>query len=146
MASGAVPMSTFSAHDSLVATMIVMAAADSTMTESETETVTAIVGLLPVFRGFAPQRIAEISAIVVQMLQEENGIDQIMALVEEGLPGRLAETAYALACDVAAADGGLSYEEIQLLEIIRHRLGLDRLNAAAIERGARARHATLDDA
>lgn len=136
-------MSTFSAQDSLVATMIAMAAADSTMTDSEVESVTAIVGLLPVFRGFEPRRIAEISAIVVQMLQEESGIDQIMALVEEGVPGYLIETAYALACDVAAADGELSYEEMQLLEIIRHRLGVDRLSAAAIERGARARHATL---
>ena len=136
-------MSTFTAQDSLVVTMIVMAAADSTMTDNEMETVTAIVGLLPVFNDFEPARIAQISTVVVQMLQEESGIDQIMTLVEEGLPTHLTETAYALACDVAAADGGLSYEEIQLLEIIRHRLGLDRLNAAAIERGARARHMTL---
>jgi tellurite resistance protein len=133
-------MSAFNAQDSLVATMILTAAADAAMTAREAEVITAIVGLLPAFKDFDAARISEISTVVVQMLQEDNGVDQIVALVEEGLPEPLVETAYALACDVAAADGGLSYEEIQFLEIIRHRLGLDRLNAAAIERGARARH------
>jgi tellurite resistance protein len=136
-------MSAFNAQDSLVATMILTAAADAAMTEREAEVITAIVGLLPVFEGFDAGRIAEISTVVVQMLQEESGVDQIMSLVEEGLPDDLAETAYALACDVAAADGSVGTEEMNLLELVRHRLEIDRLNAAAIERGARARHRRL---
>ena len=43
-------------------------------------------------------------------------------------------------CDVAAADGTLDEAELRLLEEIRYELDLDRLHAAAIERGARARH------
>jgi tellurite resistance protein len=136
-------MSAFNAQDSLVATMILTAAADAAMTEREAEIITAIVGLLPVFEGFDAGRIAEISTVVVQMLQEESGIDQIMSLVEEGLPDDLVETAYALACDVAAADGSVGTEEMNLLELLRHRLEIDRLSAAAIERGARARHRHL---
>ena len=42
--------------------------------------------------------------------------------------------------DVVAADGDASQEELRMLEMIRHRLDVDRLSAAAIERGARARH------
>ena len=61
----------------------------------------------------------------------------------EGLPERLHETAYALACDVAAADERISQEELRLLELLRHRLSVGRLPAAAIERGARARHLRL---
>jgi uncharacterized tellurite resistance protein B-like protein len=57
------------------------------------------------------------------------------------LPDRLRETAYALACDVVAADGTAAQEELRLLEIMRHSLDIDRLNAAAIERGAAARYA-----
>ena len=136
-------MSAFNAQDSLVATMILTAAADAAMTEREAEVITSIVGLLPVFEGFDAARIAEISTAVVQMLQEESGVDQIMSLVEEGLSDDLAETAYALACDVAAADGTVGTEEMNLLELVRHRLEIDRLNAAAIERGARARHRRL---
>ena len=65
-----------------------------------------------------------------------------MALDEiaTALPKPLRETAYALACDVAAADGKPVEEELQLLEMIRHRLSVDRLVAAAIERAALARH------
>ena len=39
-----------------------------------------------------------------------------------------------------AADGDASQEELRMLEMIRFRLDVDRLTAAAIERGARARH------
>ena len=55
----------------------------------------------------------------------------------------LFETAYALSCDVAAADGELGETEMQFLEEIRWELSIGRLNAAAIERGARARHMTV---
>lgn len=138
-------MSPLNPQDSLVAIMILTAAADSRMSARETEAITAMVGLLPVFRGFDPARVSEISSIVLEMLQDDDGIDQILALVEQGLPHGLVETAYALACDVAAADGDIALEEMRLLEIMRHHLGLDRLNAAAIERGARARHRRLED-
>ena len=46
----------------------------------------------------------------------------------------------AIACDVAAA--GTSAAEVErVLELLRHRLGLERLIAAGIERGSRARFA-----
>ena len=66
-----------------------------------------------------------------------------LALVNAGLPEKLRETAYAMACDVAAADGQIKQEELRLLEIMRHELRVGRLPAAAIERGARARHTVL---
>ncbi len=59
------------------------------------------------------------------------------------MPQKLRETAYALACDVAAADGKVQEEEALMLEMIRHRLNIERLAAAAIERGARARFMRL---
>ena len=59
------------------------------------------------------------------------------------LSAPLRETAYALACDVAAADGRPAEAELRMLEMIRHRLHIDRLAAAAIERAAQARHRTL---
>lgn len=44
---------------------------------------------------------------------------------------------------MAAADGYTTQEELRLLELLRDSLEIDRLNAAAIERGARARHMVL---
>lgn len=60
--------------------------------------------------------------------------------MRDALPERLNETAYALACDIAASDGTLTQSELRMLEEMRHELTIDRLHAAAIkERGARAR-------
>ena len=63
-----------------------------------------------------------------------------LGLVAEALPERFNETAYALACDIAAADGAVNMSELKLLEIVRHDLRVGRLAAAAIERAARAKH------
>jgi tellurite resistance protein len=81
-----------------------------------------------------------ISKTVFDLFEQEDGLDALFGLIRENLPERLFETAYALACDVAAADGTLGEAELRLLEEIRYELNLDRLHAAAIERGARARH------
>ena len=66
--------------------------------------------------------------------------DRLWALIRDGLPERLHETAYALACDVATADGRLREVELRMLEEVREELAIDRLHAAAIEWGARVRH------
>ena len=67
----------------------------------------------------------------------------IEAMIKAALPQKLCETAYALACDVAAADSTVTQEEARLLDLLRYELKIGKLVAAAIERGARARHITL---
>jgi len=42
-------------------------------------------------------------------------------------------------------DGLLKQSELRILEEVRYELKLDRLHAAAIERGARARHISLPE-
>ena len=81
-----------------------------------------------------------VSQIVFDLFEQEDGLDALFGLIRDNLPERLNETAYALACDVAAADGSLAETELRLLEEIRYELSIDRLHAAGIERGARARH------
>jgi len=76
------------------------------------------------------------------LLGEDNGLENTLELINGSLPKHLHETAYALACDVAAADGEASQEELRLLQLLRFRLKVRRLEAAAIERGVRARYAT----
>ena len=44
---------------------------------------------------------------------------------------------------IVAADGHASQEELQLLEVLSYDLEIDPLAAAAIQRGARARHTSL---
>jgi hypothetical protein len=77
------------------------------------------------------------------MLGRDAGLEEALKTVKAALPAKLRETAYALACDVAAAGGELTQETLRLLELLRHRLLVDRLVAAAIERGARVRFTRL---
>ena len=67
----------------------------------------------------------------------------MFGFVLDKLPARLHETAYALACDIAAVGGRLYAEEIRLLEYLRHKLEIGRLPAAAIEHGAKVRYQTI---
>ncbi|MEL6277815.1 MAG: tellurite resistance TerB family protein [Pseudomonadota bacterium] len=131
-----------SPQDALIATMILMSAADRNMSDSELKEIGAIVELLPAFENYDNTRITVVSETVVDLLEQEEGLDTLLGMIAGAIPmgEGLNETAYALACDVAAADGAIKQEEIRLLEIIRHRLQVGRLSAAAIERAARARH------
>lgn len=130
----------FSPQDSLVALMVAVSAADSQMRTAELLTIEQQVNTLPVFSDYDIDRMQRLAQTVFDLIEEEDGLDALFGLIREGLPERLRETAYALACEVAAADGRLRQTELRMLEEVRHELAIDRLAAAAIERGARARH------
>ena len=130
----------FSAQDSLVALMVAVSASDEDIRTAELIKIQSSVNMLPVFAGYDIDRLTVISKTVLDLFEQEDGLDALFGLIREALPERLNETAYALACDVAAADGTLEEAELRLLEEIRYELNIDRLHAAAIERGARARH------
>jgi tellurite resistance protein len=133
-------ISPMSPQDALIAVTLVTAIADDRMSEKEYREIMATVNLLPVFNEYDTDRIAGIIDTVQAFLDEEDGLDDLIGLVKSAMPDKLYETAYALACDVAAADGSVALGEMRMLEELRQGLELDRLNAAAIERGARARH------
>lgn len=127
----------------LIHTMVLVSASDGTMSDSELHSISEIVRTLPVFADFPADSIADVAKQCVGTLQAEDGLDRALNEIRDRLPDYLRETAYAVACDVVAADGEAAQEELRLLEMLRHRLGVDRLAAAGIERGARARHMSL---
>ncbi|THH35199.1 2-dehydro-3-deoxyphosphooctonate aldolase [Aliishimia ponticola] len=132
-----------SPQDCLLALMIAVSASDADIRTAELVKIESAVNLLPIFGGYDEDRLKVVMQIVFDLFEQEDGLDALFGLIREHLPERLNETAYALACDVAAADGQLQEAELRLLEEIRYELNIDRLHAAAIERGARARHTTL---
>ncbi|TQS73152.1 2-dehydro-3-deoxyphosphooctonate aldolase [Rhodobacteraceae bacterium] len=139
--TNAVP--SLSAPDALVAVMVAVSASDEEIRTTELLAIERIVNHLPVFATYDTDRVGTVAHTVYALLSEVDGLEALFGLVRDALPERLYETAYALACDVAAADGTLNSQELRMLEEIRQELWLDRLHAAAIERGARARHMTL---
>ena len=131
-----------SPQDCLVAVMIAVSASDENIRTSELVKIQSAVNMLPVFADYDIDRIKRMSRLVLELFEQEDGLDALFGLIRDNLPERMNETAYALACDVAAADGTLAETELRLLEEMRYELNIDRLHAAAIERGERARHLT----
>ena len=129
-----------SSQDALVAIMVAVSASDDRVSKRELISIIRIVEHLPIFLGYDKSRIKIVAQVVFDLFEEEDGLDALFGLIKESLPEYLNETAYALACDVAASDGRLKEIELQLLAEIRYELNIDRLHGAAIERGARARH------
>jgi tellurite resistance protein len=138
-----VPLTDFTPEDTLIALMISVSASDETIRTSELISIERMVNHLPVFSGYDMDRIREVSNRLFSILADEDGLDVLWATVRRTLPERLYDTAYAMACDVAAADGAAREGELRFLEEMRYELNLDRLLASAIEAGARARHRKL---
>lgn len=130
-------------HNALVFTMVLVAAAEGVMTDAELEVIGRLVRYLPIFQDFDLERLPHVGRDCAELLKEDDGLDLACDMINEALPARLRETAYALACEVAAADGTVAEEERRLLDLLRQRLQLDRLVAVALERATYARHAVL---
>jgi tellurite resistance protein len=132
-----------SAPDCLVAIMISVSVSDANIRTAELMTIQQMVNHLPIFAEYDADRIKKVANTVFDLFEEEDGLDALFGLTRDALPPELHETAYALACDVAASSAHISQAELRLLEEIRYELEIDPLHAAAIERGARARYITL---
>src|SRR5690606_41155574 len=93
--------------------------------------------------GYDASQLSGTAAACAELLGDADGLEKAIALIGAALPERLRETAYAIAVDVVTADGTASQEELRLLEMLRHNIGVGRLEAAAIERAAAARFRKL---
>ena len=125
---------------SLIAVMVLISAADRNMTDKELFLIGELTKTLPAFEGYDPAKLVQSSGLAVELIEQTGGLAEAVVAIRDALPKKFHETAYALACDVAAADGTLEIEEIRALEILRDGLDIDRLTSAAIERAARARN------
>ena len=110
-----------SPEDALVAVMVAVSVSDETIRTAELVKIEQIVNNLPVFGNYDADRTRAVAQTVFELFEEEDGLDALFGLVHEALPERLWETAYAIACDVAAADGSLRQQELRFLEGIAPR-------------------------
>lgn len=132
-------MSRPDAQEALIHLMVVMSAADRDMTDAELRRMGNLVRALPVFDGFDEEDIIPAARRCQAMLQKDGGLETILGNVRDIVPQRLHDTAYALAVEIVSADQQVAAEELRLLQIVRNRLSLEPLVAAAIERAVQAR-------
>jgi tellurite resistance protein len=133
-------MKTISHHSALIYVMVIVSAADGVMSDRELKTIGLIAKTLPIFRDFEEHRLLPVAQECGSILQEPDGADAALGLIKEALPEHLCETAYTLGLEVALSDSRVMLEEVRVLEMLRRVLRIDRLVAAALERGARARY------
>jgi tellurite resistance protein len=127
------------AQEALIYVMVMIAAADGKMPDAELARIGRLAHFLPVFDGFDEEDIIPATRAVQAILAGPEGMDIALETVRDALPHRLYDTAYALAVEVATADLEMTAEEIRFLQLLRARLEIDKLTAAALERGAIAR-------
>lgn len=132
------------APEALVLTMVLVAAADGGITDREIGTMSGLVQTLPAFHDFTSDQLRQVTDAAVGLLNEDDGLKHAGRLIRAALSPRLHETAYALACEVVAGDGGVKAASLDMLEFVRDELRLDALIAAAIERGIRARYTRVE--
>lgn len=130
-------------QEALICAMLLMAARDGAVGDAELGQMTRLVQDLPAFADLSPEEVARSTEACLPLLEGEERLCRALELMREALPPRLRETAYLLACEVAAADGEAEAEELLRLQQLRLGLELDRLVAGAMERAARARYQVI---
>lgn len=133
-------MKTINPQAALIYVMVVVSAADGAMHEREMAAIGELTRKLPAFRGFDADRLVSTVEDCSSILQEEEGLGAVLGLVRDALSEPLRETAYWLALELALTDHKVALEEVRVIETIRRALGLEKLVASALERGARARY------
>ena len=135
---------TLSPQEALIYVMVTMSAAEGTISDVETAGIGRIVQTLPVFDNFEPEHLVQTAKECGELLSSDSeGLDHVLNLIADALPSKFHDTAYALAVEIAAADLEVAQEELRFLQLLRDKLGLEKLVVAAIERAARARLRTL---
>jgi hypothetical protein len=127
-------------QEALICTMVLVAVADAGMSDREIGVMAGQVQTLPAFFNFSADQLDHATEAAVALLGEEDGLNHAAGMIREALSPRLRETAYALACEVIAAEHHPSQPALRMLEFVATELHLDPLVAAAIERGVRARY------
>jgi tellurite resistance protein len=134
------------APEALVLTMVLVSAADGSMTDREIGIMSGLVQSLPAFQEFTTGELADVTERAVSLLREDDGLAHAGRLMRAALNSKLRETAYALSCEVVAGGDGARRQSLDMLEFVRNELGLDTLISTAIERGVRARYQRVDPA
>lgn len=130
-------------QEALIYAMITTSAVDRKITDSELSRIGSIIKELPPFLNYDRDWLVGEAQECGKLLARADGLDMVLEMISDALPERLRETAYVLAAEVAAADLKVRVEEVRFLELLAHRLALDKLTCAALERAARARHQTV---
>lgn len=131
-------------QEAIIYLMVMAAASDGDMRDEEIRTIGRVVRTFPIFTEADEQGLVSTAAACGKLMASEDGLHKVFNAARVALPAHLRETAYAAMVDIVTADEALDMTELRVLEMARGSLMVSDEGAAAIERAAQARHATLD--
>lgn len=131
---------TLTPQEALIYAMVTTSATDNQMSDAELKRIGSVVKELPAFDDFDENTLILQAQACGELMSGPDGLNQLLSAIANGLPPHMRETAYILACEVAAADEVFKPEERRFLQLLANRLNLSHLTCAALARAAAARH------
>lgn len=118
-------------EESFAAITLAAVAADGVITEEEAQGL--VVGLVRM-KLYAGQSGNQMGAMLNKLIGiiRKQGIDALVTMAKEGLPENMRETAFAVATDLALADGEIANEEKAFLTKLQQNLGIPEDKAVNI--------------
>lgn len=135
---------TLTPQEAIIYLMVMAAASDGDMRDTEIRTIGRVVRTFPIFTDADEQGLVSTAGAAGRLMASEVGLHKVFEAAQAALPPHLRETAYAAMVDVVTADETLDMTELRVLEMARGTLMISDEGAGAIERAAQARHMTLD--
>ncbi len=118
-------------EESFASISLAAIAADGVITEEEAQGM--VVGLvrMKMFAGYNSNQMGAMLNKLVGIIRKQ-GIDALLSMAKEGLSPDMKETAFAVATDLALADGEIAEKEKQILTKIQQDLGIPEDKAVTI--------------
>jgi tellurite resistance protein len=118
-------------EESFASISLAAIAADGMITEEEAQGM--ILGLvrMKMFAGYNPNQMSAMMNKLVGIVRKQ-GLDSLLNMAKEGLSPDMRETAFAVATDLALADGEIAAKEKEILTKMQQDLGIPEDKAVNI--------------
>lgn len=132
-------LTTFSTHEALIGVMLLASMSNGAIRTSELIIIENLINHSPVFADYDISKLRNVYQSLGPLMKTEDGLENFFDHLQAVLPDTLYETAYVMACDVAAAGCTVEQSELRFLEELACHLDLDPLYVSAIEWSAKVR-------
>lgn len=118
-------------EESFAAVALAAVAADGMITEEEANGLVVSLVRMKLFLGYNGNQMGAMLNKLVQIIKKQ-GVDELVNMAKESLPKDLKETAFAVATDLALADGELGGKEKEILTKIQQIMEIPEDKAVTI--------------
>jgi len=120
-----------SKEEAFAAVSLVSVAADGVITEEEARGLFVQLYRMRMFSGYNDNQMSSMLNKLINIIKKK-GMDALVGMTKESLPEDMKATAFAVATDLALADGDIAEEEKKLLTKIQQSLGIPEDEAVRI--------------